>query len=276
MNYQNFIKETFLKLSFTCLIQLILLFSICLLCLYLINMQLPSNNKTKTLYIKTEENEKIIKKLGNLIFKPTFYIPGFLEQIFFHEQYPRPSLKFKREYIKGEEGEIFSMDWVINTNSNKTDKLLIILHGLTGGSERGYIREIIESYLSEGDFTAVVIHNRGISDTPLITNIPFHSGFIKDMQFALNIIKSRYKLYFCAAIGLSMGANIFTQLIAYDHSFDDFIKCFISISNPLNLYESEKRIRGTWMDKHIQKGVRQFYESHKILRTNKCIFLYLL
>jgi predicted alpha/beta-fold hydrolase len=240
--------------------------------------QLPFNNKIEIFCQKNKFNEYILNNLQPLNYKPTFYMPTCFLQMVYHHYFPRPIIKFKREYIKTEDGGVFSMDWVIDGNSkvnNIYKKLLVIFHGATGGSEAGYIREILEEFIKKDEYKLVVVHNRGISDTPLYTPLSFHASYFYDQKYSLEIIQQRFPDLFCFTLGVSMGANIFTKLISNlenDDKLLNYIRCFVSVSNPLNFLESEKRNRGSIMDKHLKNCLKKYYLKHKILRHNKGIF----
>lgn len=232
---------------------------------YLIYKQLPFNNKSRLIYADNKMNNFIKHKLGKISYRPTFYMPGCLSQIIYHQLNPRPDLNFKREYIQTEDGGVFSIDWVAGPLKD-TKKLLVVLHGLLGGSESGYLREILTGFLVTGEYKIVVVHNRGISETPLFTPFCFHASFTSDLQLALNLIKKRLPNYFCCCLGTSLGANIFVKFLAQDNSFNEYIKCLISISNPLNIFEGEKRNRGGLVCKFMKNKFAKYYNMHQILK----------
>jgi len=106
----------------------------------------------------------------------------------------------------------------------------------------------------------VVVQYRGINNTPLLTPKTFHAGDTTDIAFAMNYLKNKYPDYACYTIGTSMGANIFVRLFANDHSFDHYVKGFISVSNPFNLTVLEKRNRGTVIDYFLQRRQKKLRE----------------
>jgi predicted alpha/beta-fold hydrolase len=219
--------------------------------------------KSKTHYQATSKNEDIIKKLGNLDFVPTFFLPGFILQLLCNELKTKPIIKYKREYLISEDGGLISLDWVIQDTDNY-NKLLVILHGLTGGSNTCYIRETVEGFLNQG-YRIVVIQYRGVNDTPLFTPIIFHGGFTSDLLFSMQHIKKSYKDLPCYCIGISMGANIFTKLLVTHHNEMGYIKGFASISNPYDYNEVEKRNTDTWMEYLMVWLKQRFLLQHKTL-----------
>ena len=69
-------------------------------------------------------------------------------------------------------------------------------------------------------------------------------------------------------LGVSMGANMLTKFLAEDHSFDSKIQCFISVSNPFNMIEIEKKIRGGLIDYGIKNNLVNMVKKHKIFWGN--------
>jgi predicted alpha/beta-fold hydrolase len=219
--------------------------------------------KSKVHFSPTLKNETIIHKLGNLDFIPTFFLPHFILQLLCNEFKKRPIIKYQREYLISEDGGLISLDWVVKENHNH-DKLLIILHGLTGGSNTCYIRDTVEGFINTG-YKIVVIQYRGINDTPLFTPMIFHGGFTNDLLFSLRHIRKLNKHLPCYCIGVSMGANIFTKLLVTHSEELQDIKGFVSISNPYCYTEVEKRNTGTWMEYLMVMLKQRFLQQHKTL-----------
>jgi predicted alpha/beta-fold hydrolase len=235
---------------------------------YLFYKQLPFLNRTKLLFKKTEKNEEIAKCLKKLSYRPTIYLPGLTTQLIYHELAPSKIVKFVREYIHTEDGGIISLDWVIDSGKS-FNKILIILPGLSGGSEANYIRDIVLGFLKVGGYKVVIMHNRGISDTPVLTPMSFHAAKTDDLKLSIEVVRKRYGGYPCFGLGVSFGANIFTKLLANDEDIGSYMKGFVSISNPLNLHESEKITRNTFIGFFLYKALKTYAERHSIFRTNQ-------
>ena len=72
-----------------------------------------------------------------------------------------------------------SVDWVQENLDSK--RLLLVAHGLTGGSEMAYIQNTIEPFIKDG-YRVGVIHNRGINKTKVITPRTHHFGSSDDFK----------------------------------------------------------------------------------------------
>lgn len=238
---------------------------------YMIFKSLPFNTKVRLIYKETEENKLLLNTMKNKEYKPTFYLPGFYFQHIFHKLYPpRPKLNFKREYIKTLDRALLSLDWALNDSCNEDEsKLFVVFHGLTGGTEAGYLREMIRTFLKHGGYKIVVVHNRGINDTPLFTPYTFHAAYYLDFLHAMKVIQKRYPDKECYTLGISMGANIFSKLLAQESCLNNYIKAFISISNPFNLLIGEKRNRGSLVDYTMRKALILYVDKHNVLKSHK-------
>jgi predicted alpha/beta-fold hydrolase len=239
------------------------------LILFLIHRQIPYFNTYDLEYVNNEINKYIIEKIKPIDYRPTFYLPSCLAQMIFNEIISHPEIEYKREFIPTHDNGMISLDWVVKKDSSniQPDKLLVILHGLTGGSESSYIKETAEIFNNEKDFKVVVVNYRGISNTPLLTPTFYHAGYTEDMYTAMKYIKLNYPNMKCYTLGTSMGGNILTKLFGSTDEFNEYVKGFVSVSNPLNCYEVEKRNRGKVLDFFlIQRQLGYVQKHHDILK----------
>ena len=236
--------------------------------------QLPFVNKHLLIYYKNDYNQLLVSQLGPLDdYRPTFYLPTCIAQMIYNEFKQVITIDFKREYIQTNDGGIISLDWANPAKMQKEEcRLIVILHGLTGGSESNYIREIVKELNENERNIVVVVQYRGVNDSPLLTPKTYHMGETDDIKLALNYLRSLYPNLPCYTIGTSMGANILVKLFSHDHSFDDYVKGFISISNPFNILAIERRNHGTALDYFIKLNQQKYIKRHyEILKKLPCI-----
>lgn len=121
---------------------------------------------------------------------------------------PVPYLKYKREFVDLPDGGHMSLDWSpIHNRYEEVDdmRILVILHGLTGGSECNYMKHAALNGYRFG-FRTVSVNFRGI-DSPLKNHVQTDFSKTDDIAFVLDEIQKKYpkaKLY---GMGISMGAN---------------------------------------------------------------------
>lgn len=254
--------------------------------------QIPFDSNYALIYGDSELNTLIKNHVLPLDYIPTFYMPTCLLQMIYNETKSIPDIKYERQYISTYDEGVISLDFVLKTNDkestsnsmnnsnnnninnnlinsshnsreDKDDKILVLLHGLTGGSEATYIRETVLKFQKVENLKIVVVNYRGISGSPLLTPLIYHAGFYDDLYEAMKYIREKYPNLRCYALGTSMGANIFSKLLGNIHEFDDYIKGFIAISNPLNCIEVEKRNRKGILDRFIIKRQIRYIEQHR-------------
>lgn len=271
---KNFIKGSFLSLL-----------------LILGYRQIPFESNYEIVHGENPLNTFIKTHLLPLDYIPTFYMPTCLAQMIYNETKTIPEVKYERLYISTYDEGVISLDFVVKSSANENsantintnfhqqeppfgkfqeqsigdedDKILVILHGLTGGSEATYIREIIMKFRNIEKLKIVVVNYRGISGSPLLTPLIYHAGFYDDLYEAMKFIREKYPNLRCYTLGTSMGANIFTKLIGNCHEFDDYIKGFIAISNPFNCTEVERRNRNGILDRFIIRRQIRYIQMHK-------------
>lgn len=235
-------------------------------------VQLLRKKATKKLvYKSTKENVTIINSMEPLDFIPSFFIPTYLTQAGYHEYKPVQKTYFTREYVTNpNDGGVISLDWLINFNrtTSHKEKLMIIIHGLTGGSESLYIRDIADGF--KNSYSVVTIHARGINDTPLVSPFIYNAGSTNDVKIAIEYIRKKHDFKYAFLMGISMGANISYKLLANDHSFDDFFIGYVSVSNFFNQLAAVVKNTGTITDYFLHKlRISYLIKNRDILLANK-------
>lgn len=262
-------SQSYSKLSFNKFVKFTMKASMFGLTLFLVHRQIPYFNTYEIYSEDNERNHHLVNCLLPINYRPTFYLPTCLSQMVFNEIKPKHLVNYNREIFKTSDGGAISLDWVVKDQEAKVDKILVILHGLTGGSESSYIREIAYEYNNIDNFKVVCINYRGINNSPLLTPSVFHAGYTEDLYEAMKYIQSNYPNLRCYALGTSMGANIFTKLFANHDDFNDWVKGFLSISNPMNCHEVEKRNRGSVLDYFIIRRQKNYVIKHKKVLSQK-------
>ena len=225
---------------------------------------LKKKDLKELIYKKTQTNNSIIMALEPLDYVPAFFIPTYLTQALYHEFSTPLNIFFKREYLYNPiDKGVISLDWTISHNRNimHNDKVMIIVHGLSGGSDTPYIRDIVNGFMV--NFSVVVIHARGINDTPLHTPTLYHAGFTEDIKIALNHIKENFNYKYRFLLGISMGANITYKLLANDRSFDQYLTGFINISNFFHQVAAMIVNQGSLTDFFLLQSKKGYLIKHK-------------
>uniref|UniRef100_A0A7N0UKA8 AB hydrolase-1 domain-containing protein n=1 Tax=Kalanchoe fedtschenkoi TaxID=63787 RepID=A0A7N0UKA8_KALFE len=88
----------------------------------------------------------------------------------------RPDVKLKRECLRTKDGGAVSLDWVVGDDRSlpEDSPLLILLPGLTGGSQDSYVRHMLVRARSNG-WRVVVFNSRGCGGSPVTTSQAYKS-----------------------------------------------------------------------------------------------------
>jgi len=100
-----------------------------------------------------------------------------------------------------------------------TTPVVVALHGLAGGSQEAYVRNIIApatAPVEEGGlgYRAVVVNSRGCAGVPLTSPQFYGLSHTDDFRQAIYYIAQKYPNAPLLGIGFSLGANILTRYVA--------------------------------------------------------------
>ncbi|KAK4489235.1 hypothetical protein RD792_005031 [Penstemon davidsonii] len=180
-----------------------------------------------------------------------------------------PDVRFRRECLRTKDGGSVALDWVSGDNHSlpPDSPLLILLPGLTGGSEDTYVRHMLLRARSKG-WRVVVFNSRGCGNSPVTTAQFYSASFLGDISEVVEHIGNRYPRANLYAVGWSIGANILVQYVGQE-SHSCLLSGAISLCNPFNLVIA---------DEDFRKGFNTVYDKalanalSKILKRNALLF----
>lgn len=109
----------------------------------------------------------------------------------------------KRERLATPDGDFIDIDWC----GDGEQHLVILLHGLSGSSNSGYIKGLQHALLRQG-FSSVALNFRGCSGEPNLLARCYHSGDTEDIRFLYHTLRQRLPRTALAAVGFSLGGNV--------------------------------------------------------------------
>jgi predicted alpha/beta-fold hydrolase len=144
---------------------------------------------------------------------------------------------------------------------------MILLPGLTGGSDDTYVRYAVHYAESHGT-RAVVFNSRGCGDTFITTPRYYSALYIGDMQRVAEAMRQRYPQSLLFAAGWSLGANILVNYLGLVGD-DTPLDAAAAMCNPFDLALGSA---------NLAKGFNQIYSRNlgagmsKLMRRNKKIW----
>lgn len=153
-------------------------------------------------------------------------------------------------------------------NWRQDQRIVLLIHGLTGSHRSKYMIRIGRSLYEQG-YLVIRMNLRGCGTGLGHAKYPYHSGRSEDVRSVLRWLQIRYPNSPVTQIGFSLGANILLKLAGEDGSMPTAnLDSTIAISPPLDLYESVKLIidkKNRLFDQHFLKTlVRDTQQLHRL------------
>jgi predicted alpha/beta-fold hydrolase len=145
----------------------------------------------------------------------------------------------ERERITLSDGDFLDLDW--SFSKEKTNKLIILLHGLEGNAQRPYMLGAAKLF-NENAIDAVCVNFRGCSGEPNLKYRSYHSGATEDLEDVINnILQTKHysELYLK---GFSLGGNQVLKYLGEREVIPKEIRAAIAISVPCFLKGSSDEL----------------------------------
>ncbi|KAJ2894111.1 uncharacterized protein MKZ38_007924 [Zalerion maritima] len=166
--------------------------------------------------------------------------------------------------------------------------MLVVLHGLSGGSYEVYLREAIYPLVQSGKWEICVVNARGCAKSAITSGLLFNARATWDIRRVVSWIGESFPNRPLFAAGFSLGANILTNYVAEEGS-ECRLKAAVSCGNPFNLEVASKalarslfgkevylRVMGTNLKKliNLHKKEIEMYTDLDMKRINNVTYLY--
>ncbi|KAF8968131.1 AB-hydrolase YheT [Flammula alnicola] len=127
---------------------------------------------------------------------------------------------YHRTYLRLADGGTLGLDFAPADQARvkKDVPIIVVQHGLTGGSHEPYIRAILNracASVEEGGlgYRAVVINFRGCAGVPVTSPLLYSAGHTDDTRTALMYIAHQYPDAPLVGLGFSLGSNVLTRYL---------------------------------------------------------------
>lgn len=173
---------------------------------------------------------------------------------------PYPNQKSFESPLAGYYSYLPSNDPILSSNDSKP--MLIMCHGLTGGSHESYLRSIVKCFLDSNskennkdtDFVICVLNSRGCCQSKITTAQLYNGGWTNDLRYCIHFLNKQFPNRSLYLMGFSLGASIVTNYIGEENT-DSVIKCTMVMGTPWDLLESAKLIESTSVGSRIYSPV---------------------
>ncbi len=137
-----------------------------------------------------------------------------------------------RERITLPDGDFLDLDWSYATE--KSNKVIILLHGLEGNAQRPYITGAAKLF-NENGTDACALNFRGCSGEPNKLYRSYHSGATEDLDEVVKHILTKNQYAEIYIKGISLGANMALKYAGEGRMLPNQLKAVIAISSPCDL-----------------------------------------
>jgi predicted alpha/beta-fold hydrolase len=173
-------------------------------------------------------------------YKPPFlFRNGFVSTVYSGLVRKVNGLKQERERITLADGDFLDLDW--SYTKEKTNKVIVMLHGLEGNAQRPYMTGTAKLF-NENKVDAVCVNFRGCSGEPNLKYRSYHSGATEDLvDVVSHLMDSKHysEIYFH---GISLGANMVLKYLGERDNVPTQIKGVVAVSVPCDLHGSCKEL----------------------------------
>ncbi|XP_008239230.1 PREDICTED: embryogenesis-associated protein EMB8 [Prunus mume] len=179
-----------------------------------------------------------------------------------------PDVRLRRECLRTTDNGAVSLDWVSRDDRllPPDSPLLILLPGLTGGSDDSYVRHMLVRARSKG-WRVVVFNSRGCGGSPVTTPQFYSASFLGDMREVVAHVGNRYPKANLYAVGWSLGANILVRYLGQE-SHACRLSGAVSLCNPFNLVIADEDFRKGFnivYDKALASALSKIFKKHALL-----------
>ncbi|KAL4855756.1 Embryogenesis-associated protein B8 [Chlorella vulgaris] len=176
----------------------------------------------------------------------------------------KPHLLYARELLHLPDGGCVALD--SEQPLPEDAPLLLLLPGLTGGSEDGYVQHAVVRARQAG-MRAVVFNSRGTSGTPVLTAQFYSASFTGDLRMVVAHLRARHPRSILLAAGWSAGANLLTRYLGEEGEQAPFAAA-ATLCNPFSLVLSRVRLRrgfSRFYSWNLARSLKRILTQHKHL-----------
>ncbi|KAF0935928.1 hypothetical protein E2562_036672 [Oryza meyeriana var. granulata] len=179
-----------------------------------------------------------------------------------------PAVALRRECLRTLDDGAVALDWVSGDDRvlPRDAPVLILLPGLTGGSDDTYVRHMLLRARSKG-WRVVVFNSRGCAHSPVTTAKFYSASFTGDLRQVVDHVLGRYPQSNVYAVGWSLGANILVRYLG-----EETDKCVlsgaVSLCNPFNLVIADEDFHKGFnnvYDRALARALRNIFKKHALL-----------
>ena len=203
-----------------------------------------------------------------------FLSNGHLQTIWNTSPFRKIAVEYRRWTFEQEDSKYpgsFAVDFVVRPSSGPSSRrrrrdfteeefrafpsddrkpMLVVLHGLGGGSGELYIRETLDAVSRTGAWESCLVISRGCSRTKLTSKLFYNAAATWDLKQFVQWLRCTFPNRPLYGLGFSLGANIMTRYVGEEGS-DCAFRAAIAVSNPWDLNVGSLLLRQRWIGRNL-------------------------
>lgn len=180
-------------------------------------------------------------------FRPIWWLRNRHLQTIWPALYRRAPMPLRyRQRLSTQDDDFLDVDWL----GAAPNPIVLLLHGLTGSANSGYILGMQQALLQSG-FRSIALNFRGCSGQPNRSARCYHSGDTSDLDFLVHRLKRCEPLTPLAAIGFSLGGNVLLKWLG-ESGEQSGLFAAAAVSVPMQLAPCADR---------LDKGLSRLYRN---------------
>ncbi|KZT26218.1 AB-hydrolase YheT [Neolentinus lepideus HHB14362 ss-1] len=181
---------------------------------------------------------------------------------------------YDRKLLRLKDGGTLGLDFTPPASERTLSEdtpIIVVMHGLTGGSHEAYVRSIIAptcTPVEQGGlgYRAMVVNFRGCAGTPVTSPQLYTGGHTDDLRQALMYLSQLYPEAPLIGLGFSLGANVIARYLGQEGNKSRLLAAAV-LGCPWDLVKNSERIEGDLFYREIySKALAR--NLLKMLRTN--------
>eukprot|EP00884_Botryococcus_braunii_P019369 jgi/Botrbrau1/6115/Bobra.331_2s0010.1 len=183
---------------------------------------------------------------------------------------------YHRQLLVASDGGTVAIDWFRQCDLNQAlppdTPVLVVFHGLTGGSHEGYCKGMCSAAYARG-WRSAVFNYRGCAGLPLTSPKTYSAAFTDDAHMAVEAVQQQFPDAPLFAVGFSLGSVILTKYLAEADSghWDkkgSGIAAACMISSPFCLHSAAANLSRPWSfssfyNRLLAFRLKQYFQQHK-------------
>ena len=182
-------------------------------------------------------------------FKPAWWLGNSHLQTIYPAFFRHSPLQLprQRQRLQLDDGDFLDLDFY----GGPARSCVLLLHGLAGNSESGYILGL-QTHLHQQGYASVVMNYRGCSGEANLLARAYHAGDSDDLQQVFSYLRAQFPDRHIAVGGFSLGGNILLKWLGEGRDIQN-LSGAVAVSVPLQL-----DICATRLDNGFSKLYREY------------------